>query len=345
MDLRYDLTEDDITEATAQLMHARHWSGLDDGSRVWRLALVLALLLPPVYLLVLRRPLTALASPDHLLVLGTALCAALLLSYLFVPLAPRRLLRRRGWQLKVTQRAARRGVQRSVLGPVTLRVDEAGLVRTNARGDVLHLPWPHVRDFLAAPGIFTLRLKDDDARVVVAPARAFPDVAQAEAFAARVEAATGRPRVPAGFDVPPPPAPPLRAWLARQRLPLLSLGLALVLCLFGLLTLLPWLRDPTRTNPPGAVVLYSAEWCGICDRLRACLQQSGVPFDERDVERSAQAEREWSALGATGVPVVLVGPEVVHGWNDALLRPLLAQAGHRLDCGRTPGRAAPTQRP
>jgi glutaredoxin len=90
--------------------------------------------------------------------------------------------------------------------------------------------------------------------------------------------------------------------------------------------------DPRRTNPAGRVVVYATAWCPVCARLRTCLASSGVPFDERDVERSPEADAQHRELGGGGVPVTLVGPRAVHGLDVPALGAALAEAGHRFDC-------------
>lgn len=72
------------------------------------------------------------------------------------------------------------------------------------------------------------------------------------------------------------------------------------------------------------LVMYSTQQCGYCDRARNLLQRKGIPFDERDINRSRQAKREFDAVGGRGVPTfVFDGEEVQRGWNeDRLLRRL-----------------------
>jgi glutaredoxin len=96
--------------------------------------------------------------------------------------------------------------------------------------------------------------------------------------------------------------------------------------------LVAWRLDPRRSNPPGQVVLFSAQWCGLCTQIRQCLQRSGVPFEERDVETSLKAGAQWWALRVRGVPATLVGPELVYGFQTERLKSTLAAAGHAVGC-------------
>lgn len=114
---------------------------------------------------------------------------------------------------------------------------------------------------------------------------------------------------------------------------------SLVVALIGLFVLLvaadravAWRLDPRRSNPPGHVVLFSAQWCGLCTQIRQCLQRSGVPFEERDVETSLKASLQWWTLRVRGVPATLVGRELVYGFQTDRLRTTLAAAGHPVGC-------------
>ena len=65
------------------------------------------------------------------------------------------------------------------------------------------------------------------------------------------------------------------------------------------------------------VVMFSASWCGYCDRLRSDLERAGVPFAERDIEASSANHNAWRSLGGRGVPLTLVGDEVIRGYAPA----------------------------
>jgi glutaredoxin len=106
--------------------------------------------------------------------------------------------------------------------------------------------------------------------------------------------------------------------------------------LLALLLLMDWMvrhhLDPRASNPPGKVVLYSAQWCGLCAQLRDCFQRSGLAFEERDVEQSLGASAQWWALGVRGVPATLVGPQLVYGFQTQALTRALREAGHEVAC-------------
>jgi len=71
-----------------------------------------------------------------------------------------------------------------------------------------------------------------------------------------------------------------------------------------------------RGRRPKQVVMYSAPWCGICTRARRFFQAEGIPFQERDIENSRSARREWERMNASGVPVILVGGKRMNGFSE-----------------------------
>lgn len=72
---------------------------------------------------------------------------------------------------------------------------------------------------------------------------------------------------------------------------------------------------PLAAIPAGSVVLYSTTWCGYCTKTRNFLKKNNIPFVEHDIETSADAYREYKALGGKGVPVVRVSDQVLHGYD------------------------------
>lgn len=65
------------------------------------------------------------------------------------------------------------------------------------------------------------------------------------------------------------------------------------------------------------VVMYSASWCGVCKKAKKYFRRNGIPFREYDIEKSTKAKRMYTKLGATGVPVILVGRKRMNGFSEA----------------------------
>jgi len=85
--------------------------------------------------------------------------------------------------------------------------------------------------------------------------------------------------------------------------------------------------DPASDHvSPGAsknagITLYSTTWCTYCKKARKWLQQKGVAFVERDVERDPSAESDLQAAASRagvqvrGVPVIDVRGTLVMGFD------------------------------
>ncbi|UXI67343.1 glutaredoxin family protein [Tahibacter amnicola] len=89
-------------------------------------------------------------------------------------------------------------------------------------------------------------------------------------------------------------------------------------------------HDPRRQTGNDGIVMLSAEWCGYCTKLRAGLDEASVPYTLMDIEESEAAEDAYFALGARGVPVTVVGQEVVYGYDADRITRLLADRGYRV---------------
>jgi glutaredoxin len=72
-----------------------------------------------------------------------------------------------------------------------------------------------------------------------------------------------------------------------------------------------------------AVVLYATSWCGYCKMTRQFFAANGIRYTEQDIEQSSTAYKEHRNLGGNGVPLVVVGDQVIKGWNEQSLRQLL----------------------
>ena len=63
------------------------------------------------------------------------------------------------------------------------------------------------------------------------------------------------------------------------------------------------------------VILYSAEWCGICDRARDYFEVRGIDFEEYDVEQDEKGREDFAEMRGTGVPIILVGDRRMRGFR------------------------------
>jgi glutaredoxin len=90
----------------------------------------------------------------------------------------------------------------------------------------------------------------------------------------------------------------------------------------------------STTSAPAAgaakpqVKMLATAWCGYCARARAYLKSRGIPFEELDVEKSAQGRQEYRELKGRGVPIILVGNQRMNGYDQGRLEGLLRAAGY-----------------
>jgi glutaredoxin len=75
----------------------------------------------------------------------------------------------------------------------------------------------------------------------------------------------------------------------------------------------PELKTPTGSGP--RVVIYTAEWCGVCRNAKRYLQKKGVSYQEFDVDKSPKGRRDYKQLKGTGVPIILVGEKRMNGFS------------------------------
>jgi glutaredoxin len=85
-------------------------------------------------------------------------------------------------------------------------------------------------------------------------------------------------------------------------------------------------NQPTAAK--GRIKLLTTSWCGYCRQARAYLNSRGIPFEDLDVEKSAQGKQEYRELNGRGVPIILVGNQRMNGYSQAQLDTMLRTAGH-----------------
>lgn len=74
------------------------------------------------------------------------------------------------------------------------------------------------------------------------------------------------------------------------------------------------------------LIMYSTQWCGYCQRLKAQLARAGVPFTEVDIEADASAAALVEGLNGGNRTV----PTVVFPDGTAMTNPPVARVLERL---------------
>ncbi|NDK39570.1 glutaredoxin family protein [Pseudoxanthomonas gei] len=87
--------------------------------------------------------------------------------------------------------------------------------------------------------------------------------------------------------------------------------------------------DPRLLTGDKGIVMLAAEWCGYCRQQRKDFELAGVLYRVLDVD-TEEGSRAASALGTRGVPVTVVGQQVIEGYDTALLHRNLLPLGYRV---------------
>jgi glutaredoxin len=85
------------------------------------------------------------------------------------------------------------------------------------------------------------------------------------------------------------------------------------------------LQQAMRDNP---VTLYTTEGCEACGEARKLLNARGVPFREVSVASEAQLSELKKAVGSNSVPAMLIGQNVVKGFETGQYNRALDDAGY-----------------
>ena len=87
--------------------------------------------------------------------------------------------------------------------------------------------------------------------------------------------------------------------------------------------------DPRHTTGDQRIVMLAAEWCGYCEKLRKDFESAGVRYSLIDIDTEA-GQRAMEAVGARGVPVTIVGQDIVYGYNLDEIKGRVEPLGYRL---------------
>lgn len=86
--------------------------------------------------------------------------------------------------------------------------------------------------------------------------------------------------------------------------------------------------EPAAAQPDVNVVLYSIETCDACDLVRKILEDQRVAFQEKNAEDDVDVQAEIREVAGTlSVPVLVIGDEVLTGYNKRMVLNELEDAG------------------
>ena len=79
-----------------------------------------------------------------------------------------------------------------------------------------------------------------------------------------------------------------------------------------------------RASASAGVVVYSAAWCPWCRKTLAWLDERGIEYENRDIDKNpAWREELIDRTGGTSIPVVEIGSELIHGFQPGRMDSLL----------------------
>lgn len=80
-------------------------------------------------------------------------------------------------------------------------------------------------------------------------------------------------------------------------------------------------------SPKDRVILYSTVWCGVCKATAEFLKKESIPYEEKDVEKTAGAQQELACKAlktgkrVNGVPVLDIAGTLLLGFDrDDILK-------------------------
>lgn len=89
---------------------------------------------------------------------------------------------------------------------------------------------------------------------------------------------------------------------------------------------LPRVALAGRAHAP-EVIMYATSDCGYCAKARAYFDARGVAFEERDIDASPEARREWKEKGGVGTPLILINGRHFQGFDQSGLDAALSGEG------------------
>lgn len=73
-----------------------------------------------------------------------------------------------------------------------------------------------------------------------------------------------------------------------------------------------------------SVTVYSAPWCGFCVAAKKYLDEKGVKYTEKDVDKDPKfAEEAVEKSGQMGIPVLDIDGKIIVGFDRPAINHLL----------------------
>jgi glutaredoxin len=120
--------------------------------------------------------------------------------------------------------------------------------------------------------------------------------------------------------------PPEQARVVKTLTPDASPTTALPVSALEQLQRLKALKPAAPPPASSEVVLFTAAWCGYCQKAKAYLQAKGVSYREVDIDTPEGLQAFAQAGGGKGVPLLVANGRSVRGFSPPAYDELLARA-------------------
>lgn len=77
-----------------------------------------------------------------------------------------------------------------------------------------------------------------------------------------------------------------------------------------------------RANPP-EIVMFGTRSCHYCQLAKAFFAKHNLPYTEHDIELSDKHRELFYLMGGRGTPLLIVNGEIIHGFEESLIRDAL----------------------
>src|SRR5262245_48175209 len=84
-------------------------------------------------------------------------------------------------------------------------------------------------------------------------------------------------------------------------------------------------KVPQVNGAVADIVIYTTPTCPYCKQAKKYMNGRGIAYLEKDIEYDSRNKREFDDLGGTGVPLILVYGEPMHGFSEGHFDELLEQ--------------------
>ena len=118
-----------------------------------------------------------------------------------------------------------------------------------------------------------------------------------------------------------------RPSIYRQKALYAALVVAIALLIFDRSAAYLFLPGKDSTQ----IIIYTTETCPYCRRLRAYLAEQKIAYTDRNIYKTPSGIMGFWILRGRGVPVSVVGPDIIHGYDINKLEESLTELGYKLN--------------